>query len=516
MKLSTSVLLLSPLNYILAQEIAVTFDASSSVNQRCFASFLSYNIDTGSIYNGIDLTNPKFRTLVAQLAPSIIRIGGTAVDYSFYLPDSTNPQGGPAPSGSYTFISNQIWDGILDFIQATDMTLLWDFDSLQFRDSSNIFDPSKNATAFLEYTYQNYNSYFQKIMWSTGNEPDLWKIDTVNGTILGLDVRSLRSAVTSMNPNAKIFGPSYAGFNKEANEFFASVTGNLTGATFHNYPLARLCNFVDYLDRSHIDKLGDSVAAMVQTYHQSTSDDILLVLEETGGSYGGGCVNITDRFISGFWYLTTMGQVASNGFDRMHRQDIAGWSFTGGMSNYQLIGVPGWTNSSELLTPHPDYFTSLLFKQLVGTSVFTTTASTTAPGSANASFYVWSSTDGPEGLGGLTMLFANPTGNDYTVTVNGGSDLHIDFILTSTSAAYFDHLSRVEAGKLLQDQILAPPASLAADEVYLNGELMTVDANGNLPSYPISGVTSTNPITLPPYSYGFITLPNLQANGCTK
>ena len=42
----------------------------------------------------------------------------------------------------------------------------------------------------------------------------------------------------------------------------------------------------------------------------------------------------------------------------------AGWSFTGGMSHYQLAGPPGWTNGSELLRPHPDWYTSVLFKQV--------------------------------------------------------------------------------------------------------------------------------------------------------
>jgi hypothetical protein len=42
----------------------------------------AYNIDTGSLYNGMDFSDPKLRTLVSQLAPSIIRVGGTAVDYS--------------------------------------------------------------------------------------------------------------------------------------------------------------------------------------------------------------------------------------------------------------------------------------------------------------------------------------------------------------------------------------------------------------------------------------------------
>jgi hypothetical protein len=35
-----------------------------------------------------------------------------------------------------------------------------------------------------------------------------------------------------------------------------------------------------------------------------------LVLEETAGSYGGGCGNITDTFLSGFTYLQTLAVAA--------------------------------------------------------------------------------------------------------------------------------------------------------------------------------------------------------------
>ena len=46
--------------------------------------FLAFNIDTGSIYNGFDFTEPKLIALIAQLGPTILRIGGTAADYAYY------------------------------------------------------------------------------------------------------------------------------------------------------------------------------------------------------------------------------------------------------------------------------------------------------------------------------------------------------------------------------------------------------------------------------------------------
>jgi hypothetical protein len=84
--------------------------------------YINYNIDTGSLYNGMDFGDPKFRQLVRQLtapfgpqvlrfaareptffvirlplfdAQATIRIGGTAVDSSFYFPDTPYRIGQP-------------------------------------------------------------------------------------------------------------------------------------------------------------------------------------------------------------------------------------------------------------------------------------------------------------------------------------------------------------------------------------------------------------------------------------
>jgi hypothetical protein len=41
--------------------------------------------------------------------------------------------------------------------------------------------------------------------------------------------------------------------------------------------------------------MAASAAGMAAAKVQAGSPDVLLILEETGGSYGGGCENITDR-----------------------------------------------------------------------------------------------------------------------------------------------------------------------------------------------------------------------------
>lgn len=63
---------------------------------------------------------------------------------------------------------------------------------------------------------------------------------------------------------------------------------------------------VAYLNASHVGHLGTELAALAALKATLGHGGTPLVLEETAGSYGGGCENITDRFVSGFSYLQTL------------------------------------------------------------------------------------------------------------------------------------------------------------------------------------------------------------------
>ena len=87
-------------------------------------NYVNFNIDTGSLYNGLNFSDPKLITLVKQLAPATIRIGGTAVDSSFFFPaapynvGSPNQCAPPCPSGS-SDIGTAMLDAVVTFIQVT-------------------------------------------------------------------------------------------------------------------------------------------------------------------------------------------------------------------------------------------------------------------------------------------------------------------------------------------------------------------------------------------------------------
>ena len=75
-----------------------------------------------------------------------------------------------------------------------------------------------------------------------------------------------------------------------------------------------------------------------------------LWLGETSSAYGGGAHGLSDRFVSCFNWLDKLGVAASNFYSVIVRQTFYHGS-------YALI--------DEALMPNPDYWVSLLYKQLV-------------------------------------------------------------------------------------------------------------------------------------------------------
>ena len=480
------------------------------------ARYVNFNIDTGSLYNGMDFSDPKFRTLVSQLAQpysSIIRVGGTAVDSSYYFPAAPYLIGQPnvcstCGNGSAA-VGNIIMDALFDFALATNMSLLVDVNGKDFRggkDSTGPWDVTANTTALLAYLDSKYGGSVD-FAYSVGNEPDLWK-KADGKTPLGVpldqlarDALSLKKALTAFNIGKDVYGSAFAGITtSEASGFLpVAAAGGVTGYTCHAYPYGgKDCTISKYLDKTPVTQgLHDKLAA-VRTVAAGIpgADRMLFVLEETACSSGGGCENVTDRFLAGWAWMMTLNTVGAAGFSRLHRQDIAGWSFAFGQSHYQLLGPAGWTNGThDTLTPHPDYYTTLLFKQLVGTKVLATTASGDATAEAGFAGQFWCA----RAAGSVVLAWANLGQADVALTLPAAlaAAARTDFIMTATASG-------------------TTMADLQSDAVYLNGALLTVDDAGRLPAYPIAGAPAAagSPLTAPKLGYGFAVFEGVPGVGC--
>ena len=242
-----------------------------------------------------------------------------------------------------------------------------------------------------------------------------------------------------------------------------------------------------------------------------------------------GCANITDRFAGGFVHLHTIALGAAHHFDRIHRQDLVGWSFVTRASNYQLMGPPGWVNSTTTgggpLTPHPDYFTSLLWKQNVGDGDTDGTLrvlnASSIPARPDFALHVFCASRRVSD-GGAQIVYLNSGPDDIPIALaRQGNTSYSEFLLTATASEYAAFVERRASRRWLQraaDTGTAPPppASLFSDTAYLNGVALAVDASGTLPPGSLAGKDMPPGwMVAPPYSYGFFTVQS-QFAACSR
>ena len=273
---------------------------------------------------------------------------------------------------------------------------------------------------------------------------------------------------------------------------------------------------------------GKFVKNWVQIRDEKMAASTGIFVEETASAVVGGCVNASDRFIDGFYWLPTMAVVAEAGAARMNRQDFAGWSFLGRKSNYQLAGPPGWVRDTDstqsTLSPHPDWYLTVLWKQIMGARVLgNVTVNNTAVGVAdtpeltdmvpnNVSVQVWcSNSKGAAGKGyprgAITLAIVNAArmAQAFDITSVAPAQLtpRVEYVLTATSGMYHDaqmsngqrergahHIRSARKNRKTSDTPRSNgkiPEALWGDDVYLNGVLMHVSGEGVLPTYPIPG-----------------------------
>ena len=158
--------------YATAATASFSFDAKAPLF-TVKDTYLSFNIDAGSLFNEFDFTDTAFRNLVktlAKAAPTQIRIGGSAADDTVY----TGPDGarGNCSTANATVIclNQQYWDEINDFVAFTGVHLVFDINIRHRKNNNQEWDPS-NAALLLNYTQQ---MGYPIAAWQLGNEIELF------------------------------------------------------------------------------------------------------------------------------------------------------------------------------------------------------------------------------------------------------------------------------------------------------------------------------------------------------
>jgi heparanase len=385
-------------------------------------------------------------------------------------------------------MSVDYWDSVRHFAERAGVALVWDLNVL-LRTENGDWDAA-NATALLERINAAGGGTLAALQ--LGNEPELYpekrNITDMTPQKLAKDFHALRSLVSARfaNITGTIFGPDACcesdSKGKFLREFVSAADGAIDAVTVHDYPVGRLrngsCDPEGFIDKRSFGSL-EGFLSTYAGYVRQAGSQAPLILGEVATTDEGGCSGYSSSFISGFAFVYELGSVAASGYVQLNRQDIIG-------AQYALVGPPGWA-SGPLGTPHPDYFTAVLFKQIVGRHILRVTNSNPSD-SPSWDARVWCTHQG-----GLPVLsFINPSASSVTVAV------------TSSDGKRQSMTPRVEY------VLTAGHDGLLTNNIYLNDDKLFVHDNGSLPVYPIPGrriATATDTsMEVPPWSYGLVVL----------
>ena len=135
-------------------------------------TYLSFNIDTGSLYNAFDFSDPMLSQLVANLvraAPSQIRFGGGAANDVTYT--GAGGASGNCSQGGVTRIcvDDSLWAAVNSFANRTGARLVWDL-SINPRTEGGAWN-SSNSEALIARTVA---AGYTIEAWQLGNEEGGW------------------------------------------------------------------------------------------------------------------------------------------------------------------------------------------------------------------------------------------------------------------------------------------------------------------------------------------------------
>ena len=362
----------------------------------------------------LDWSDERLRELTAPLAPAILRIGGTEADHIYYDLEDTLAE---APEGYDYRLTGDQWRGLTGFVADLDLSLMFtlnfasgprDAEGLWTRDQAQVLMASEGSALVS--------------VWELGNELNgypLFHSINLSPDQLSQDLTLARELRDELSPTSKLAGPACAYWPEigEINPIsgdFIEAAGDLDSpgvdvVTWHYYPMqSRRCpvanvratpNRLFEPDRLiEVERWATHTQAQVDA-HLSGAE---VWLGETGHAQCGGEPKVSDTFLSSVWWLDQLGRVARMGQPVMIRQAL--WGGTYGLIDEQ---------SGET---RPDYWASLAWKQMMGSTVLNAQViniSTDPPSASPSESELIAVYAHCHPVRGLSLLVINPTDERY-------------------------------------------------------------------------------------------------------
>lgn len=462
----------------------------------------------------LDLSNPILLNAVRAFSPLKLRLGGTLQDKVTYeTKDGRHPcnQFRNTTSEMFGFTQGclpmQRWDQLSAFFKKAGALVVFGLNALAGRyiqvdgSAAGAWDTS-NAESFIRYTVEKGYAIHG---WELGNElsgsgvgtrvsADQYSYDLISLNNLLQDIYKANESKPLVIAPGGFFDANWFG------EFLNKTHDNLDVMTHHIYNLGPGVDehLIDkILNPSYLDGEADTFRNLRNSL-KSYGTSAVAWVGEAGGAYNSGRNHVTNSFVFSFWYLDQLGMASAHDTKTYCRQTLIG-------GNYGLL-------NTTTFVPNPDYYSALLWHRLMGRKVLSTSFS----GSKKIRAYAHCSKLSQ----GIMVLLINLDGNTTVkvdVAFNGSINLlkmhHLHHKLRHRARAIRPH-EQVQENVRAEYHLTAKDGNLQSQTMLLNGQILTVDSTGEIPSLTPVHVNSSEPISVGPYSIVFAHIPYILLPAC--
>jgi heparanase 1 len=412
----------------------------------------------------IDLANARLRKLAAALAPAYVRVSGTWAN-STYFADSDEAPSAPA-SGFNGVLTWRQWRGVVDFSRSVDARIMTSFAiSPGTRDAAGVWKPDQ-ADRLVSFTRSIGGGIAAAEFM---NEPNLAEM---GGAPAGYDTAAyrrdfslFRAFMQRAAPETMTAGPGTVGEPAMASDLL--VASGVDVVSYHYYgTLSERCRGSSApeaaLSEDWLSRTGKTLA-----FYQSLRDSLApgkpIWLTETAEAACGGNP-WASSFLDTFRYLDQLGRLARAGVQIVMHNTLAA-------SDYGLL-------DETTLAPRPNYWGSLLWRQLMGTVVL------------EAAVPV------PSGLHVYAHCQRGKPGGVALLVINTDRDAPHSLRLAAASLRY-----TLDAANLLDQS------------VRLNGNPLALSAGDELPAIEGAPTTAAT-MAFAPATITFLAIPEAGNNAC--
>ncbi|ONK76702.1 uncharacterized protein A4U43_C03F31230 [Asparagus officinalis] len=480
--------------------------------EKCDYGTCSWGL--ASILN-LDLSNPILLNAIKAFSPLKIRIGGSLQDKVIY---DTGDPGEPCrqfvknTSEMFGFSQGCLpmkrWDELNNFFKKSGAVIIFGLNALNGRvplKDGSLGGPwnSTNAAALIRYTV---DKGYTIHGWELGNELSGSGVGArIGADQYAADVISLKSIVDKIYRDFPdkplILAPGGFFDAKWFGELIKKTEPNsLDVITHHIY------NLGPGVDQHLVEKILDPkvLDGMEPTFRdlqgilKSSETQATAWVGESGGAYNSGHNLVTNAFVFSFWYLDQLGMSATYGTKTYCRQSLIG-------GNYGLL-------NTTTFEPNPDYYSALLWHRLMGRNVL----STTFNGTNKIRAYAHCAKESQ----GITLLLINLDGSTTTEVIVTSKSAFIRSLKqynTKASRTKFSHIPRTRktSGFIREEyHLTSPNGNLHSQTMLLNGKILAVDHDGDIPEFEPIKVDASEPIKVDPYSIVYVHVPYFDAPAC--